>query len=68
MTLQKNRVIEFNAAQCRKCGKIMISNNPDMVAYCSCGSVWIGGGRERLLRGGELSFLNEMAVWTRRAE
>jgi len=62
VTMTKNRKIKVNAAKCMKCGDFLISKDPDVVLYCECGTIWIGGGTDKILRGGAMTFLHEMAV------
>lgn len=43
--------IKRNMAKCRKCGDIIESKSRCQVVKCSCGSIWIDGGRHYLKRG-----------------
>ena len=59
--MMKGRQILENKIRCKKCGTILNSVNPTTVLYCVCGDVWISGGTEKTLRGGEISFMEEMS-------
>ena len=43
--------IKRNAAQCRKCGDIIESKSRTQVVRCSCGAIFIEGGKHYLKRG-----------------
>ncbi len=43
--------IKRNAAQCRKCGDIIESKSRTQVVKCSCGAIFIEGGKHYLKRG-----------------
>jgi len=41
-----------NSAKCRKCGDEIESRSVHDFVYCSCGAIFVDGGREYLRRGG----------------
>ena len=43
--------IKRNAAQCRKCGDIIESKSRCQIVRCSCGAIYIDGGKHYLKRG-----------------
>lgn len=43
-----------NAAQCAKCGDIVESKHRHDFASCSCGAIFVDGGKEYLRAGGKL--------------
>jgi len=59
--ITKGRTIIENKVRCRKCGVVLHSTTPDDILYCRCGEVWISGGREKTLRGGEIAFCEELS-------
>lgn len=63
-SLVKGRKIIENKVKCRCCGSYLNSTDPDVVLYCRCGSIWISGGLEKTLRGGELAYTEEHSVLT----
>ena len=42
-----------NMAKCRKCGDIIESKSRTKVVRCSCGSIWVEGGKHYIKRGFE---------------
>lgn len=59
--ITKGRRILENKVRCRKCGVVLNSTTPDDVLYCRCGGVWISGGHEKTLRGGEIVFMEDLS-------
>lgn len=43
-----------NAAQCAKCGDVVESKYCHDFASCSCGAIFVDGGKEYLRAGGNL--------------
>lgn len=43
-----------NAAQCAKCGDVVESKYRHDFARCSCGAIYVDGGKEYLRAGGKL--------------
>jgi len=54
-------VIIRNAAQCAKCGDIVESKHRHDFASCSCGSIFVDGGKEYLRAGGNLEYFISLA-------
>ena len=40
-----------NMAKCKKCGDIIESKSRTRLVKCSCGSIWVEGGKYYLKRG-----------------
>ena len=45
------RRIKRNAIRCKKCGDVIESKSVHDFVWCSCGSVFVDGGRDYLRRG-----------------
>lgn len=45
------RKIKTNKAQCRRCGDVIESVTRHHLVQCSCGSIFVDGGKEYLRRG-----------------
>jgi len=58
MTL--TRIIR-NAAQCAACQDIIESTHRHDFRTCSCGSIFVDGGKEYLRRGGDFALLIELS-------
>ncbi len=58
----KGRGIVENKVRCRVCSTILVSTNPNKTEYCKCGNIWISGGRMKALRGGQISFIEELST------
>lgn len=43
-----------NAAQCARCGDVVESKYQHDFASCSCGAIFVDGGKEYLRAGGKL--------------
>ena len=61
--ITKGRTILENKVRCRKCGSILNSVYPEEVIYCRCGSIWASGGTRKTLRGGEISFMDDLSSY-----
>lgn len=61
--LVKGRKILKNEVQCKRCGDILVSRDPEKILYCRCLAVHISGGKNKTLRGGELVFIEERSSW-----
>lgn len=62
-TLVKGRKFYLNKVRCKKCGSFLESTDPNEIKYCRCGSIWISGGKDKALRGGELAFTEEHSIY-----
>lgn len=58
----KGKKIVHNKARCRKCNTVIESTNPNETSYCECLEIHISGGTKKLLRGGELTFCEELST------
>lgn len=59
---KKQKIIK-NAAKCLKCGDIIESTHRHDFKFCSCGSIFVDGGKEYLRRGGELNDIEDMSEY-----
>lgn len=50
-----------NKARCRNCNTIVESVSRHHLAFCSCGKIFVDGGKEYLRRGGEIHLIEEMS-------
>lgn len=50
-----------NKAQCKKCEDIIESTHVHDFRRCSCGAIFVDGGREYLRRGGEFEDIIELS-------
>ena len=50
-----------NAAQCRKCGDLIVSKHRHDYVTCSCGAISVDGGTAYLKRSGSLDDIIEMS-------
>lgn len=57
-----------NMGKCRLCGDIIESTFRHDFVRCSCGAVFVDGGKDYLRRGGELINFVEMSVTVERKE
>jgi DNA-directed RNA polymerase subunit RPC12/RpoP len=55
--------ILHNKAKCLKCGETVESKSRHDFVYCSCGSIFVDGGKEYLRRGGDLDNIEEMSEY-----
>lgn len=53
--------IVVNKAKCRKCNDIIESKFRHDFLFCSCGSIFVDGGKDYLRRGGELADIEELS-------
>ena len=49
--IPKTRKIKRNAIRCKICGDEIESVNRHDFVWCSCGAVYVDGGRDYLIRG-----------------
>jgi hypothetical protein len=52
-----------NAARCKKCGDLIVSTYCHDFVACSCGAIFVDGGREYLRRGGDLDAIEEHSTY-----
>lgn len=57
-----------NKARCRLCHSIAESTARHHLCFCSCGSIYVDGGKEYLRRGGHLEHIEELSEFTEVAE
>lgn len=50
-----------NAARCRRCGDIIESKTVHDFKMCSCGAIFVDGGKNYLRRGGLLEDIEELS-------
>ena len=58
----KGKKIVRNRARCARCGTVIESVDTTDTVYCECLGIHISGGTKKLLRGGELTFCEELSV------
>lgn len=51
-----------NSAKCRKCGDEIESRSAHDFVQCSCGAIFVDGGRDYLRRGGELEDIQDTSI------
>lgn len=54
--------IIMNAIECRSCGDVVVSFAPRTLEFCKCGMVGAAGGRQGLLRSGNLTNIIERSI------
>jgi len=52
-----------NAAQCRKCGDVIESRHRHDFVRCSCGAIFVDGGRDYARAGGEPADFIDLCEW-----
>lgn len=52
--------ILHNRAQCKKCGDIIESTHRHDFKRCSCGAIFVDGGKEYIRRGGDLASIIDL--------
>lgn len=57
-------MIELNRIKCKKCGDVLTSAHRHDWKGCSCGAVYIDGGKSYLRRGGNQEDYEELSVIT----
>jgi|P827metagenome_2_1110787.scaffolds.fasta_scaffold00265_22 hypothetical protein len=55
--------IKRNMVKCKKCGSIIESTKRVGIVKCSCGSIFIEGGKHYLKRGGNKDDIIEMTEY-----
>lgn len=50
-----------NKARCRNCNTIVESETRHHLNFCTCGKIFVDGGKEYLRRGGEIHLIEEMS-------
>lgn len=60
MTTPEPKIIH-NRARCRQCNTIVESTHRHHLAFCTCGKIYVDGGRDYLRRGGELQHIEELS-------
>jgi hypothetical protein len=50
-----------NKAQCRKCKDIIESTYRHDFRFCSCGAIFVDGGKEYMRRGGKIEDIIEIS-------
>jgi hypothetical protein len=51
-----------NKARCRKCNDIIESVYRHDFKFCSCGSIFVDGGKDYIRRGGNLEDIEDLSV------
>lgn len=54
----KYRIV-INRAKCLSCQEVLESWEPFGIKTCGCGAIQVGGGRRKLLRGGQPEYIEE---------
>ncbi len=62
-SLWKDMKIKVNKAQCRSCGDTIESKHRHDFVRCSCGSIFVDGGKEYLKRGGNPDDLVDLSKY-----
>ncbi len=52
-----------NMAKCRKCGDLIESKSRTKIVRCSCGSIYVEGGKYYIKRGGNLEDIIELSEY-----
>ena len=58
--MKRYRVIQ-NAARCRKCGDTIVSHHRHDWVPCTCGAIFVDGGREYIRQGGSAEDLEDLS-------
>ena len=61
--LRKMKHILKNMAKCRKCGDLIESKSRTKIVRCSCGSIYVEGGKYYIKRGGNLEDIIELSEY-----
>lgn len=51
-----------NQAKCKNCGKVLVSTDPDVYLYCTCGLIAVSGGNQAIMRLGHHKDIIEMSI------
>ena len=57
---QKTQIVT-NKIKCRKCSDIIESEHRRDFKFCSCGSIFVDGGKDYFRRGGEIENIEDMS-------
>ena len=63
MEKTKRKKIKRNIAQCMKCNDIIESYHRHDFVGCSCGTIYVDGGKDYLRRVGKFEFLKELSEY-----
>jgi hypothetical protein len=64
MTVQsREQRIKVNKAKCLKCEDILISGYRHDFKFCSCGSIFVDGGKDYIRRGGHPEHIEELSEY-----
>ncbi|MCR5215165.1 MAG: hypothetical protein K6E10_12185 [Eubacterium sp.] len=55
--------IKRNMARCRKCNDIIESKSRTKIVKCSCGSIYVEGGKYYIKRGGNIEDIDELSEY-----
>lgn len=59
----ERKKIKRNRAQCLKCMDIIESKHRHDFVSCSCGTIYVDGGKEYLRRLGKFNYLKELSEY-----
>lgn len=55
--------IVCNKAKCKCCQSVIESTNRHHLCFCSCGAIYVDGGKDYLRRGGHLENIEELSEY-----
>lgn len=64
----KPGTIKRNAARCTFCGVTIESRYRHHFVVCSCGRIYVDGGKEYLRRGGDMEYIEELSEYEEKTD